>query len=55
MASYDILKKILANKRVSLKVRKRVLQFCIESVILYDCETLRFNKLFIMKLEAAEM
>ena len=43
-ASFQNMKSILTNKRLSLGMRKRVLQFYIEPILLYGCESWSMTK-----------
>ena len=54
-ASFQNMKSILTNKRLSLGVRKRVLQCYIEPILLYGCESWSMKKQTSMSIEATEM
>ena len=54
-ASLQNMKSILTNKRMSLGVRKRVLQCYIEPMLLYGCESWSMTKQTLTSIEAMEM
>ena len=54
-ASFQNMKSILTNKRLSLGVRKRVLQCYIEPILLYGCEAWSMTKQTSTSIEAMEM
>ena len=54
-ASFQNMKSILTNKRLSLGVRKRVLQCYIEPILLYGCESRSMTKQTLTSIEAMEM
>ena len=54
-ASFQNMKSILTNKRMSLGVRKRVLQCYIEPILLYGCESWSMTKQTLTSIEAMEM
>ena len=54
-ASFQNMKSILTNKRLSLGVRKRVLQCYIEPILLYGCEAWSMTKQTSTSIEAIEM
>ena len=54
-ASFQNMKSILTNKRLSLGVRKRVLQCYIEPMLLNGCESWSMTKQTSMSIEAMEM
>ena len=54
-ASFQNMKSILTNKRLSLGVRKRVLQCYIEPILLYGCESWSMTKQTSTSIEAMEM
>ena len=54
-ASFQNMKRILTNKRMSLGVRKRVLQCYIEPILLYGCEAWSMTKQTSTSIEAMEM
>ena len=54
-ASFQNMKSILTNKRMSLGVRKRVLQCYIEPILLYGCESWSMTKQTSTSIEAMEM
>ena len=54
-ASFQNMKSILMNKRLSLGVRKRVLQCYIEPILLYVCESWSMTKQTSTSIEAMEM
>ena len=54
-ASFQNMKSILTNKRMSLGVRKRVLQCYIEPILLYGCESWSMTKQTLTSIEAIEM
>ena len=49
------MKSILTNKRMSLGVRKRVLQCYMEPILLYGCESWSMTKQTLTSIEAMEM
>ena len=54
-ASFQNMKSILTNKRMSLGVRQRVLQCYIEPILLYGCESWSMTKQTLTSIEAMEM
>ena len=54
-ASFQNMKSIFTNKRLSLGVRKRVLQCYIEPILLYGCEAWSMTKQTPTSIEAMEM
>ena len=54
-ASFQNMKSILTNKRLSLGVRKRVMQCYIEPTLLYGCEAWSMTKQILTSKEAMEM
>ena len=54
-ASFQNMKSILTNKRLSLGVRKRVLPCYIEAILLYGCEAWSMTKQTSKSIEAMEM
>ena len=54
-ASFHNMKSILTNKRMSLGVRKRVLQCYIEPILLYGCESWSLTRQTLTSIEAMEM
>ena len=54
-ASFHNMKSILTNKRMSLGVRKRVLQCYIEPILLYGCESWSMPKQTLTYIEAMDM
>ena len=54
-ASFQNMKSILTNKRLSLGVRKRVLQCYIEPIVLYGCASWFMTKQTLTSIEAMEM
>ena len=54
-ASFQNMKSILTNKRMSPGVRKRVLQCYIEPILLYGCESWSMTKQTLTSIEAMEM
>ena len=54
-ASFQNMKSILTNKRLSIEVRKRVLQCYIEPILLYGCESWSMTKQTSTSIEAMEM
>ena len=54
-ASFQNMKSILTNKRLSHGVRKRVLQCYIEPILLYGCESWSMPKQTLTHIEAMEM
>ena len=54
-ASFQNMKSILTNTRLSLRVRKRVLQCYIEPILLYGCEAWSMTKQTSTSIEAMEM
>ena len=54
-ASFQNMKSILTNKRMSLGVRKRILQCYIEPILLCGCESWSMTKQTLTSIEAMEM
>ena len=54
-AYFHNMKSILTNKRMSLGVRKRVLQCYIEPILLYGCESWSMTKQTLTSIEVMEM